>query len=125
MKLIIAGSRTLDIDDRAIRGAISLHGLDDVPVSEIISGGCPKGVDLAAQRYADVWYTCYKEFRADWAKHGTAAGPIRNKAMAAYGDALLLIWDGKSRGSASMRKEALLKGLPIYEVLLNVINKNQ
>ena len=34
-------------------------------------------------------------FDTDWNKHGRAAGPIRNKQMAEYGDALLIIWDGE------------------------------
>ncbi len=59
-----------------------------------------------------------KEFPPDWEKHGKAAGPIRNKEMAEYADALLLIWDGKSRGSASMKKEMEKLEKPIYEVIL-------
>lgn len=38
--------------------------------------------------------------------------------MAEYGDALLLIWDGKSRGNASMKKEMQKQNKPIFEVVL-------
>ena len=53
--------------------------------------------------------------------NGKAAGHVRNKKMAEYGDALLLIWDGKSKGSANMKKEMQKLNKPIYEVTLNVI----
>jgi hypothetical protein len=42
--------------------------------------------------------------------------------MAEEGDALLLIWDGESKGSANMKKEMLFKKKPIYEVILRTYN---
>ncbi len=59
-----------------------------------------------------------KEFPADWDQHGNAAGPIRNAQMADYADALLLIYDGESRGSLNMRKQMAQLKKPIYEVIL-------
>lgn len=35
--------------------------------------------------------------------------------MAKYADALILVWDGKSCGSKSMKKEARKAGIPITE----------
>lgn len=64
----------------------------------------------------------YKEFPADWKAHGKAAGPIRNKQMAEYADALLLIWDGESKGSASMKNEMLKLNKPVYEVIIKRTN---
>jgi len=58
------------------------------------------------------------EFPADWDTHGRAAGPIRNKQMAEYGDALLLIWDGESRGSANMKSNMKKLGKPVYEIII-------
>ena len=49
---------------------------------------------------------------------GKAGGPVRNAAMAEYGESLLLIWNCYSRGSASMKTEAVKRGLPIWEVIL-------
>jgi hypothetical protein len=34
--------------------------------------------------------------------------------MAAYADALVAVWDGESRGTASMIKAAQRKGIPFY-----------
>jgi hypothetical protein len=58
-------------------------------------------------------------YYADWKNLGKAAGPIRNSEMAANADALILVWDGKSRGSSDMLKKALAKDLKIYCRLVN------
>jgi hypothetical protein len=42
--------------------------------------------------------------------------------MAEEADALLLIWDGESKGSANMKKEMLFKNKPVYEVILRTYN---
>lgn len=70
---------------------------------EIVSGGA-KGIDSCAKEFAMEHGLGYKEFPADWDKHGKAAGPIRNREMADYADALLLIWTGMSKGSMNMLK---------------------
>ena len=100
-------------------------------VTEIVSGGAT-GVDACAKRLTQDKYPTdmigmrlvgkYKEFPANWENHGKAAGPIRNKQMAEYADALLLIWDGESRGSANMKKEIQKLKKPIYEVILRTEN---
>jgi len=59
-----------------------------------------------------------KIFHAEWEEHGKAAGPIRNKQMANYGEKLLLIWDGESRGSANMKAEMLKLNKPVYEIII-------
>ncbi len=68
----------------------------------IVCGGA-RGVDTAAETLAKM-LTGRKPivFCAQWDQHGKAAGPIRNTMMAEVADALLLIWDGKSRGSRHM-----------------------
>jgi hypothetical protein len=55
---------------------------------------------------------------ARWDTEGKAAGPKRNKRMAEAADALILVWDGKSKGSASMKSEAQKRGLKIFEVII-------
>lgn len=54
-----------------------------------------------------------KIFPADWDKYGRRAGPIRNREMAEYADALLAYWDGKSRGTKNMIEEARARGLKV------------
>lgn len=116
MKYIIAGSRTGDID--AILGKLKeLAILKDA--TEIVSGGCPTGADRAGEMYAYQYGIPLTRFVAEWDEHGKAAGPIRNRAMAEYADALVCFWDGKSRGTANMIKcmNALNKPVHIvYEI---------
>lgn len=130
MKLIIAGSRTFAFNWYDIDCAIKLSRLPEV-VTEVVCG-MARGIDLAGKSWANEdWKQDYptcgyngpiavREFPADWDKFGKGAGHIRNKQMADYADALLLIWDGSSRGSANMRDTMLKLGKPVYEVILKV-----
>ena len=115
MKLIIAGSRDYFPSENSI---IRFLVEKNIPkVKELVCGMC-SGVDMCGKNWADNYEIPIKEFPADWKTHGKAAGPIRNKEMAKYADALLLIWDGKSRGSANMKQEMKKLNKPIYEVFI-------
>ena len=116
MKWIIAGSRTFN-DKEFIKQffaeCINKYGEPD----EVISGGA-KGVDAFAKSWARYNKYFFMEFPANWDKYGPAAGPIRNKEMASYAgkDAILvLVWDGKSKGSLSMKNEAIKAGIQVVE----------
>lgn len=142
MKLIIAGSRTFKLESPEIYNLIAIHKLDPT----IIICGCGStdyfkvaaretlytnderqwvssgGIDLAGEKFAR-----YHEIKiifkpAQWTKLGKIAGPVRNAEMAKIGEVLLLIWDGKSKGSVSMKKEMQKLNKPIYEVILTKEN---
>lgn len=121
MKLIIAGSRTLNFGCDEIIKALSFYRIYAPHLTEIISGGA-KGIDRAGEYYAKRITLPLKMFPADWDKHGKAAGHIRNKEMADYADALLLIWDGTSSGSKNMKEQMLKLNKPIYEIVLKKHN---
>jgi hypothetical protein len=60
-------------------------------------------------------------FPANWKARGKAAGPIRNEKMARYAiadegrpGALIAIWDGESRGTANMIRNATNLGLKVF-----------
>jgi len=117
MKLIIAGSRDLLVDSELVNQLVSYFRLK---VEEVVSGS-GGNVDEAGEDYSSVFLEKdAKTFKANWQQEGVAAGPIRNSRMADYGDRLLLIWDGTSKGSSSMKKEMLKRKKPIYEVILKV-----
>lgn len=116
MKLIIAGSRTLDLPSSFIQGCVDLIGTDG-QLTEIVEGGAA-GVDWSGEQWARQNKIPVKTIKADWNKFGPKAGPLRNKEMAQYGDELLLIWNGTSKGSASMKKEMQKLNKPIYEVII-------
>ena len=109
MKTIIAGSRTIT-NPITVEDAIRLSKID---ITEVVSGGC-YGVDAIGEDWARYNNIPIKLFRADWNTHGKAAGPIRNLAMAEYAEALIAVWDGVSRGTKNMIREARKQGLKVY-----------
>lgn len=78
----------------------------------VLSGHC-RGVDLMGEAYAKAKGYTVEVHPADWQQYGLAAGPKRNKEMAAAAHALIAIWDGKSRGTKNMIDEARAAGLPV------------
>lgn len=120
MKIIIAGSRDYNVELAAEwRGLLdimydALHQFetDFASVEEVVSGGA-KGADACGEEWAKRHKIPIKRFPADWSK-GRSAGPIRNREMAAYADALVAVWDGKSPGTANMILEAHRRGLDVF-----------
>jgi len=119
IRLVIAGGRDID-ESLAVtiinEAMIDLGLVACVNVVEIVHGGCRTGVDAAVAKHFER-VVPMKVFPADWDMHGKAAGSIRNAQMAEYADELLLVWDGKSRGSASMKREMEKRGKPVHEQL--------
>lgn len=111
MKTIIAGSRSIT-DYKLVSRAINMF-LDDLGVTEVVSG-CANGVDTLGERWAKENSVPVARFPAEWNKYGRGAGPIRNKEMAEYADALILIWDGQSKGSKNMLDVANKNGLRVF-----------
>jgi len=119
LRLIIAGSRDIKVSIAFIEDLINMFEL--CLVEKVVSGKC-RGIDFSGESWAI--YNQIKVLPFPYLKTaGKAGGPIRNKAMAECGDALLLIWNGKSKGSASMKREMEKLKKPIYEVILNGIPK--
>jgi len=50
----------------------------------------------------------------EWNRLGKRAGPMRNKRMAEYTDAAIIIWDGKSPGSRNMVNEMIKLNKPYH-----------
>ena len=115
MRLIIAGSRTLSVPPETIDSHVRLLESWGDTVTTVLCG-MAKGIDLCGLAWAESHGILVERYPADWNTHGKAAGPIRNRQMAENADALLLIWDGKSRGSANMLKQAEEFGLALLEV---------
>ena len=109
MKVIVAGSRSIASIKR-VKTAISNAAFD---ITEVVSGGS-HGVDRLGEEWAIVYFIPVKQFKADWNRYGKAAGPIRNRQMAEYADALIAVWDGKSRGTLNMIEEMKRLGKPFW-----------
>ena len=113
MKVIIAGGRNVT-DYEVLLNAVLHAGFD---ITAVISGGA-KGADALGEQFAeDTGLPVYK-FPAHWEKYGKAAGPIRNELMAEFGDALIALWDGKSRGTKHMIEQANKHGLRVHVELV-------
>lgn len=106
MKTIIAGLRNFH-DYGFVADCLAKT---DIQITEVVSGRA-SGVDHLGEIWAKAKGLPIKVFRADWDKYGKAAGPIRNKQMAQYAEALIAFWDGKSPGIGSMLREADRAGL--------------
>ena len=114
-KLIIAGSRSFSDYSLMVRALDRLLVNKDPHEIQIVSGTAP-GADRLGERYASETLLALKKFPADWERLGKQAGFVRNEAMASYADALVLFWDGQSRGSAHMLKVAQSQGLTVRVV---------
>jgi len=109
MRVIIAGGR--DITDLSeVEKAIADSGFD---ITEVVCGGAI-GVDALGAGWAMASGVPVAYFEANWKVNRKAAGPIRNREMAAYADALIAVWNGASRGTANMIEEATKRGLKVH-----------
>lgn len=106
MKVIIAGGRDYKFTDRDKLYLDLHHHLID----EVVSGGA-SGADEQGEEWARSKNIPVKIFPADWKTHGRAAGPIRNREMAWYADALIAFPGG--RGTENMIKTATKLGLQV------------
>lgn len=97
MKVCIAGSRLIT-DMELVFKCIGRSKMD---ITEVVSGGA-KGVDLLGEAYAIKHFLPIVPFWADWQKYGKCAGPIRNRQMAEYCNAAIIVWDGESSGTRNM-----------------------
>lgn len=113
MKVIIAGSRSFRSYQALEKKCDKI--LSQVDVTAIVSGTA-SGADSLGERYAAAHNISVVRMPADWDTHGKKAGYLRNVAMANTADALILFWDGKSRGSGHMLNIAREKGLRVRVV---------
>ena len=111
MRCVIAGTRE-GLSYADVENALAQCGFQD-EITEVVSGGA-RGVDTHGESWAKRRGLPVKQFIPDWEKHKKAAGPMRNSEMALYADALVLVWDGGSKGSADMLARAEKLALRVY-----------
>lgn len=108
MKVLVAGGRDFKPtkeDWFKLRDALLSSNC-----TELVSGGA-SGADLMGELCAAKLNIPVKPFAAEWAKHGKAAGPMRNQLMADYADAAIFFPGG--RGTADMKRRWMATGKPI------------
>lgn len=109
MKIIVAGSREVT-DYELVARAIELAPF---VITELVEGGC-RGVDRLARQWASKNGIPVRTFEATWDVNGPAAGPLRNEQMAQYGEGLIAIWNGRSKGTGDMVRRAQAHGLRVH-----------
>jgi len=90
MKLLIVGSRSITDFD--------LSPYIPANIDTIISGGA-NGIDSLAEQYADAHRLSKYIIRPRYGLYGRAAPLKRNEEMVDMADAVLIVWDGQSRGT--------------------------
>lgn len=131
MKIIIAGCRWIE-NYNIVCEAIEASGFD---VTEVVSGQAT-GIDTLGENWALAHDVPVKPFPANWknikaegavvrknkyGKYNAAAGIMRNKLMAEYGEALIAIWDGKSTGTKNIIDQAKERGLKVFVFMVEAV----
>jgi len=126
VKVIIAGPRHRIVSNETIQKAVDDSGLT---ISELVCGMAP-GVDSCAYMWAESNHINRKKCYAKWddlthpdalikshgngKKYDARAGIRRNLEMAQYADALIAIWDKKSKGTKNMIEAARKEGITVF-----------
>ncbi len=116
MRTIIAGSRTIR------DGALVDKGVKECgwQITQVVCGKA-HGVDTLGETWATTHNIPVAPYPAQWSVYGRRAGYVRNAEMAENADALILVWDGESKGSAMMLALARKKGLRIHIVVAPIV----
>lgn len=124
MKVLVCGGRNFDKYEawnwleanchRVISEAFSTF--KPIKITKLIHGGAKGADEGAAEWGVSEPYCKVIEFKADWKKHGKAAGPIRNQKMIDQGKPDLVIAFPGGRGTADMVRRATQAGIAVWEV---------
>lgn len=119
MKVIIAGSRSIT-DYNTLLEAIEESGFEIT----IILSGHAKGVDQLGERYAEEHDIPNIQFLPNWSV-GKHAGFMRNSEMVEEADALIAVYDGKSKGTKDTVTKMRKANKRIYVKYFNPTNNRQ
>lgn len=117
--VLVCGGRDYRDKSRVYEVLDGLHVIE--PIGLVIEGGqrtwSPEegrfigGADHWAHKWAAERGVGAMTVRADWKKHGRAAGPMRNKRMLEHAPDLVVCFPG-GRGTKNMREQAEAAGFP-------------
>lgn len=123
MRVLVCGSRDWR-DDMAVYTVLEglrRHAAYAGSRPFVVIEGSAQGADRAASNWARerARFVRHERYKADWNRHGKAAGPIRNQQMLDEGKPDV-VWAFKSRpvsaGTDDMIRRAHKAGLPVYVV---------
>lgn len=79
----------------------------------MLCGGAA-GADALGRDWAEDNDIPIELYPAEWEKRGKSAGFFRNIQMGDKAEALIALWDGKSKGTAHMIKVAQSRNLKVF-----------
>ena len=122
MRLLVCGGRDYDAADAfnhleafALGDIEYVTGVMPAHVDCLIHGGA-RGADEGAAQWGKSEHIKVLEFKADWKKHGKAAGPIRNQRMIDEGKPDVAIAFAGGRGTKDMVSRLRAAGVPVMQV---------
>ncbi len=101
MKTIIYGSKTIQSYD-VVAKAVEDSGFADL-ITTVFTTQEP-GPSIFGYRWAVTRKIPVRVFTADWKSHGKPAGIIRDREMATFCDAAVLLWDGSEWMTPALKK---------------------
>lgn len=119
MRVIVAGSRNLKLSQQTINELIKTSPFA-WGTSRVASGGAV-GIDQMGENWARQNGLEVDFYYPEYDRYPPKVAPImRNKVMADNADALIAIWDGKSRGTKNMIDEAKARNLKIHVIIIQI-----
>ena len=112
MHLAIIGTRDLPGSPETVATAIAHHNL--APTAVLC--GEARGPDTWGRLWAEQQGIPVISYPADWERYRRSTGMIRNREMIGAADAVLALWDGKSKGTGQAIALAKRRGIPVYLV---------
>lgn len=98
MKIAVVGSRSFN--DFELLEKIILENFELKDIEYIVSGGA-KGADTMAERFAEKYKIKTIVFIPEWNRYSRGAGFIRNEKIVDNSDFVVVLWNGKSKGTLS------------------------
>lgn len=95
MKIAVVGSRGID--------GIDIGEFLPDGATGIVTGGA-RGIDTCAAAYAEEHGLPLTVFPPEYEKYGRAAPFVRNRRIVDCADAVVAVWDGRSKGTFSVIK---------------------
>lgn len=112
-KVLVCGGR--DFRDASFFDRAMCEMDNRICIGEIIHGGA-NGADTMAGCWGEKHNIPVTVFKADWSRHGRAAGPRRNEKMLYEGKPEYVIAFPGGRGTAHMVRIAKAAGVTVFEI---------
>ena len=120
MKVAVIGSRTLNSESHYQQLSQELDALviAEAQAISLIISGLAVGIDKMGERFALERGIPTQIFLPDYQSHGRFAPLVRNQLIVNEADICLVLWDGKSKGTAhALRLARRKRGLRLIVVV--------